>query len=138
MQLLLTLRYAHGVGELAPYFDGVARGVAVATRCPHCAQAWFQPRLVCPKAHGDLEWIELPGTGVVRTVTFGPGRLPFDGDARQMVLALVAMDGATNLALGRIEGASDVRNGDRVRLVPDRATPGGHAWGAVFEVVARQ
>ena len=131
-KLTLALRYARGVGDLSPYFDGLAKGVARATRCAACGRAWFPPRLTCPAGHTGLEWIALPGTGIVRTLTQGEGRLPFEADARPLVLALVAMEGADNLALGRID-ASEVRPGDRVQLVPDAGPRGGRAWSAVFE-----
>lgn len=135
-QLTLELRYAHGVGDLLPYFEALARGEGRATRCAQCARAWFPPRLVCPRCHAGLRWIVLPGTGVVRAVTRSIGRLPFDLQSRPLVLALIAMDGADNLAMGRIAGTGDVRAGDVVRLVPDLAPRGGQTWSAVFEVLS--
>ncbi len=133
--LTLTLKYSHGLGDLSPYFEGLGRGLACATRCAQCDQAWFPPRLICPSGHADVAWIELPGTGVIRAVTQGRGRLPFDAHDRRLVLALIAMDGAHNLALGRIDSAGNVQVGDAVRLIPDVAARGGQVWGAVFESI---
>lgn len=130
--LTLTLRYTRSVGDLAPYFDGLATGVARATRCATCGRSWFPPRLVCPRGHTDLRWSSLPGAGVVQALTQGMGRLPFDADERRLVLALVAMEGADNLVLGRVDATGLVRAGDLVRLIPDTLTRGGRAWSAVF------
>ena len=132
-KLTLTLRYTRGVGDLSPYFEGLATGVARATRCEACGRSWFPPRSVCPQGHTDLRWLTLPGAGVVRAVTEGMGRLPFDARESRLVLALVAMEGADNLALGRIDGVGPVRAGDRVRLIPDTNARGERAWSAVFE-----
>lgn len=129
----LTLQYNRSVGDLAPYFEGLATGVARATRCAKCARSWFAPRSVCPQGHTELAWLTLPGTGVVQALTQGKGKLPFDAQDRALVLALVAMEGADNLALGRIEATRPVREGDRVRLIPDTMRRGGRAWSAVFE-----
>lgn len=131
--LTLTLRYTRSVGDLAPYFEGLATGVARATRCATCARSWFPPRLVCPRGHTDLRWLSLSGVGVVQALTQGMGKLPFDADERPLMLALVAMEGADNLVLGRVDATVPVRAGDRVRLVPDTNVRGGRAWSAVFE-----
>lgn len=130
----LTLQHTRGVGDLLPYFEGLAIGAARATRCAQCAQAWFAPRLVCPRGHTDLQWIALPGTGIIRSVTQTKGTLPFGARERRLVLAWVAMDGADNLVFGRIDPAADVCIADRVRLVADSEVRGGRAWSVVFEL----
>lgn len=134
--LALTLTYSRHLGDLSPFFEGLASGVARATRCAKCGRSWFPPRLVCPRGHPDLHWVSLPGVGVVRALTDGAGRLPFDARDRRLVLALVAMEGADNLALGRIDVADAIRAGDSVRLVADPQLRGGRAWSAVFERVS--
>ena len=89
--------------------------------------------MICPRGHAELSWIELSGVGVIQTVTHGSGKLPFDDQQRRLVLALIAMEGAHNLTLGRIDTLGDVKSGNVVRLIPDLMIRGGQAWSAVFE-----
>ena len=133
-KLTLTLRYNRSVGDLTPYFEGLATGEARATRCVQCGLTWFPPRLSCTRGHAPLQWHTLPGAGIVRAVTNGVGRVPFEAEERRLVLALVAMEGADNLALGRIDATVPLHAGDRVRLAPDTELRDGRAWSAVFEL----
>jgi len=130
----LHLRYTHGLGALDPYFRGLAEGRAMAGRCPVCRRQWFPPRLRCPGDHADTGWVELSGLGVVRALTSGHGRLPLAEVAADHTFALVALDGAENLAFGRIADGAAVEVGRRVRLVPvpgDPLHPAQAAWFAV-------
>ena len=114
----LTLRYTHSLGGLAPYFEGLATGRAVAAHCPLCGRTWFPPRLGCCAQAGPVRWTTLAGTGRIVAGTTGGGSLPFGGGPAGEGLALVALDGADNLALGWIDGLGDVPpEGVRVRLV---------------------
>lgn len=112
----LHLQYNHAFGDLAPYFTGLMAGKAKAVRCPACGQVWFPPKLSCPQDHTDTEWIELDGGGCVVSVTEGDSRLPLSPKAGHYVFAMIALDGADNLAFGRIVSDDAIRTGDRVRL----------------------
>lgn len=114
--LKLELDYAHPLGALAPYFEGLERGQAIASRCDACGRTWFPPRLSCP-GHGATVWAPLDGGGRIVSATVTESRLPFGGPSELHVFALVAMDGAENLAFGRV-GAEPgaVLAGLRVRL----------------------
>jgi uncharacterized OB-fold protein len=115
LSLTLSLRYSHAFGELAPYFHGLERGIAMATRCRSCKRAWFPPRLVCRcKAHETPEWIELAGTGSVVAVTSGPLILPMGSSAEEVAFGLVSLDGASNRAFSRL--AAGLGAGARIRL----------------------
>ena len=114
----VTLRYAHALGGLAPYFNGLAAGRAVASTCPNCGRTWFPPRLGCCSRPGPVRWTTLAGAGRIVAGTNGGGTLPFGGGPAGGGLALVALDGADNLALGWIDGFGVVPpEGARVRLV---------------------
>ena len=114
----LTLRYAHSFGALAPYLEGLAAGRAVASTCADCGRTWFPPRPGCCAQAGPARWTTLAGTGRVEAGTNGGGTLPFGGGPAGEGLALVALDGAGNLALGWVDGLGDVPpEGARVRLV---------------------
>ena len=119
----LTLRYTHALGALAPYFEGLTAGRAVASVCAACGRTWFPPRLgCCSRADavqsGAVQWTTLAGTGRIVTATSGGGTLPFGGGPAGDGLALVALDGADNLALGWVDGfGREPPAGARVRLV---------------------
>lgn len=120
----VTLRYAHALGGLAPYFDGLAAGLAVAATCPACRRTWFPPRLGCCSRAEVVQWTTLAGTGRIVAGTNGGGTLPFGGGPAGEGLALVALDGADNLALGWVDGLGDVPpEGARVRLVTSGSRP---------------
>lgn len=119
----LTLRYTHALGALAPYFDGLAAGRAVASVCAACGRTWFPPRPGCCSRADAVQWTTLTGAGRIVAGTSGGGALPFGGGPAGEGLALIALDGADNLALGRVDGfGGGPPEGARVRL----AASGGH------------
>lgn len=130
--LTLTLRYRHPLGDLAPYFRGLETGRAVAARCPACGRTWFPPRLVCPFHGLDVEWTELAGRGRIVSVTVTETALPFGTIRERRAFALIALDGAENLAFGRVAGdPTEARAGRRVRLARapgDWPHPAQAAW----------
>ena len=116
--LTLCLRYVHGFGKLMPYFEGLAQGKAMATRSVKTGRVWFPPRLICPISRQETEWIELPGTGHIVSSTRGPSCRPFTEIKEEACFLMVAMDGADNLALGRLIDHGDPSPGARIRLSP--------------------
>ena len=121
----LTLRYTHALGALVPYFEGLTAGRAVASVCAACGRTWFPPRPGCCSRAGPVQWTTLAGTGYVVAATNGGGTLPFGGGPAGEGLALIALDGADNLALGWVDGfGGEPPEGARVRLVAsDRQMP---------------
>jgi uncharacterized OB-fold protein len=104
--LELTLRYDHGLGALATYFEGLERGIAMATTCPACARTWFPPRLTCTcNARTPMAWRQLSGTGTVVAVTLCSTTLPFTTTRADFVFAIVQLEGAINRAFGRLTTA---------------------------------
>lgn len=114
--LLVQLRHHHPLGELAPYFHGLQAGRAIASRCPACARTWFPPRLQCPDHRGPTDWVELPGSGRIVSVTLTDSVLPFGSESASRAFVLVALDGTENLAFGRLAE------------VPDAAVDGRLVW----------
>lgn len=113
----LHLHYAHGLGALSPYFAGLERGVALATRCTRCRKRWFAPRLTCTCGCRVLDWVELSGLGSVVALTEGRAMLPGTGVVDDFAFALIRLDGADNLCFGRVVGpASQCAAGTAVRL----------------------
>lgn len=107
VKLPLALLHRHPLGELTPYFRGLQAGRAVATRCPTCGRTWFPPRLDCPEHGGGVQWVELSGRAQVVSVTVTQGVLPFGSETARRVFALVALEGAENLAFARLAGAAE-------------------------------
>lgn len=110
--LSMQFHYSHPLGERGPYFAGLQGARVMASRCPACARAWFPPQRCCG---AGFHWEQLAGTGTVVVATDG--------------FALIAMDGADNLALGVLR--EPARVGDRVRMAP-APEPAGHPAQAVF------
>jgi uncharacterized OB-fold protein len=134
VELTFSWRYNHGFGALAPFFAALTRGRAMATACPICRTAWFPPRLACP-AHGPVDtWRELSGIGTVRVMTRTTLSLPLTGRSSAVGLALIAMDGASNLVVGRMAGAGDVEPGARVRLAVDTGVTVHPIQSMLFEI----
>ena len=101
----LRLLYAHGLGELSPYFAGLQRGMAWATRCRSCNKTWFAPRLVCTCGACSVDWVELTGRGIIAAMTRGRAMLPGTTIVNEFNFALIRIEGADNLYFGRLGGA---------------------------------
>ena len=129
----IALRYAHSLGGLAPYLEGLAAGRAIASSCPVCRRTWFPPRPGCCSHRGPARWTSLAGTGRIVAGTTGGGTLPFGGGTAGEGLALIALDGADNFALGWVDGLGAVPpEGARVRLVTSGLRPPHPAQAARF------
>ena len=94
MNLDLTLHYDLSPGWLAPHIEGLRAGRAVGARCRGCAKVSFPPLRVCACGGREATWAALPGTATLRYRSTGS-----DGD-----FALVAFDGASGLAVARLDG----------------------------------
>lgn len=117
----ITLRYQHGLGDLSPYFSALMAGEALATHCAACERTWFAPRLICRCGNRDVAWRQLEGGGVVRYVTRGRAVLPGTAISDEFDYALIQLDGASNLCLGRMAPSATASEPDqRVRLVQAR------------------
>jgi uncharacterized protein len=75
------------------FWDGLAKQQFLTTKCNHCGELTFPPKPLCPGCWSkDLSWIELKGTGVLRSyteVTAAP--LMFAAEA-PYVIALIDLD----------------------------------------------
>ena len=108
--LSVKFEYEYSLGELKPYFDALQKGIAIASKCPKCGTVSFPPRLICAQDHHTTTLIKLQGTGQIKCVTNGK-----DADGKDVSFALISMDGADNLSLGRVSG-EEIIDGDRVQL----------------------
>ena len=139
LPLELSLRYDHSLGELAPYFNALGKGRAMARRCVACGHVWFPPHASCPRDSRPCEWLELDGTGTIVSVSKIRSRLPFAETDQDHVFALVNMDGADNAAFARLgTSARNATPGIRVRLVASYGEKGHPAQSAIFECLEEE
>ena len=115
--LTLSLAFDHPLGDLREHLEALAEGRALANRCPACRRAWFPPRRVCCGRMLEANWVSLPGTGTVLAVTHTERIVPFAGERESLGLALVALDGTDNAAVGWLTTGGTAAPGARVRLV---------------------
>ena len=110
------------------FWAGCREGHLSAQRCPVCARCRWPPTEFCPRCHHDGgEWIDLPGTGVVRA--FVIVHRAFDPGFEDMVpyaVAHIALDGAEGVTIISnvvADPRRDVAVGDRVTVEFHKAGP---------------
>jgi uncharacterized OB-fold protein len=59
--------YKFSYGGQSPYFQGLAHGKLVASRCQGCGHTWLPMRKVCSRCYGDTANLELPNRGEILT-----------------------------------------------------------------------
>ena len=99
--LELTQQYKHSLGKYSRFFIELENKRFMATTCSSCHKTYAPPRPLCPDCLAITAWVELPGTGVVKTYSilhYSPGSNPdVDNLTTPYVLAYVLLDGATTL-----------------------------------------
>ena len=108
--LKVELDYSYSLGELKPYFDALAESRALGSICPKCDKVSFPPRILCDDGQTETEWKELDGTGKIIEFTTGK-----DANGEYVSFALIQMNEASNLCLGRLQDAG-LNIGDQVRI----------------------
>lgn len=126
MKHQLVLDYTVPVGDLAPYFEALHAGVALASKCNTCGAVAFPARTLCGVCVGNkMTWQELDGTGQVL----------FRTDTPSESFALVKFAGADTCSTVRLKnpevtttsGRLTSPDGDRPALWMElKAIDGGH------------
>lgn len=111
--------------DTAPYWAALAHGRFELQRCRDCRSWTWPPRPICSGCHGDnLAWEEPSGAGevyswVVTHQAYGP-------DLARIVpytVALVRLDEQDDILIpGRFVSDTEIHQGLRVRVVPERVT----------------
>ncbi len=66
----LRLKYTVSVEKTRRFFEGLADGRIMATRCRRCGELYFPPQDFCSRCGSeDVEWIELSDVGQLLTFT---------------------------------------------------------------------
>jgi uncharacterized OB-fold protein len=114
----------HTYGMLTPYFQGLAEGKLMATRCenPRCpvgkgrGELWLPPRADCPDCHRPMAWDSIRDPrGTIYTYTLverGGTGLEIECPYYQID---VKMDGVCTIVKSYLADRKPIRIGDRVR-----------------------
>lgn len=104
--------------DIAPYWEGTARGELVLPRCRACAHLIWYPRSICPACSSrDIAWERLSGLGTVysmTTVRRAPGEF---SAALPYVLAYVELDEGPRVLTNILIDGEAPAIGARVRAV---------------------
>ena len=95
--------------ESKPYWDGLKEGKLMLPRCGACKQAFFYPRVVCPKCHSrDISWVQATGRGTLHA--FGIGHQSFNKAFKMpppYVLAMVQLDEGPKMMTNLVNVVAD-------------------------------
>ncbi|RNL62807.1 Zn-ribbon domain-containing OB-fold protein [Nocardioides marmoriginsengisoli] len=96
----------------APFWDGLREGRLSTTQCTSCAEISFPPKPLCPGCwSSDVTWIDLRGTGTLRSYTEVSAAPSMFAHEVPYTLCLVDLDEGVR-CLSRVRNAWD-------ELVPD-------------------
>lgn len=120
LNLSLTQTYTHTLGKYSRFFIELENRRLLGTRCARCTRVYAPPRPLCPHCLQPTAWIELAGTGIVKTFSilhFSPGS---NADVAALkppyVFAYILLDGASTLFPHLLRCAPEqVQLGMRVR-----------------------
>ena len=116
--------HLHTYGMLTPYFQGLAEGRLMATRCvnPRCpiskgnGERWLPPRADCPDCHQPMVWDQIMRPeGHIYAYTWverGGTGLEIETPYYQID---VTIDGVSTILKGYLLDRRTIRIGDRVR-----------------------
>lgn len=94
MKRILRLDYAQPTGCLAPHFEALAKGRALAWQCASCSHVAFPPSLTCSSCRArDGAWIVLSGRAALMQRS----------DTPDAAYALVWFEGSDNAAMVRLK-----------------------------------
>jgi uncharacterized OB-fold protein len=91
------------------FLAGLKEGRILAITCPECHRVLVPPRMVCEHCFVPTSgWVELPGTGTVKTFSIVTVRWDMERLEKPLIPAVIALDGAFPGAgfmhlLGRVE-----------------------------------
>jgi hypothetical protein len=111
--------------DSVPYWAALAKGTLSLQHCLDCGRWTWPPRPICSGCQGEnFEWKPVRGTGAVHSWVIAHRAYTPDLAAQvPYVIALVRIDEQDDILIpGRLLAAAQVRQGLRVRAVPERLT----------------
>jgi len=120
----LRLRYLIPVKGLKQFFDGLARGEVLYTKCPSCGTSYFPPQPTCSKCGSETRWERISGEGELLSFTRIYAKPTSFLHYDDYVVGIASFpEGVKVLAWVKSGGASDIHVGMRVRLEVERREP---------------
>jgi uncharacterized OB-fold protein len=111
--------------DSAPYWAALAEGRFLLQRCRDCGRWTWPVRPLCSGCHGEALAFEAP-SGMGEVYSWVVTYQPYAPDLARMVpytIALVRLDEQDDILIpGRLVSGVDVRQGLRVRALPERVT----------------
>jgi uncharacterized OB-fold protein len=120
--LELTQQYKHSLGKTSRFFIELENGRFFGTQCPRCERVYTPPRPLCPDCTQITDWIELPGTGTLKTYsvmhfTSGVNQTDVDHIGSPVIMAYVLLDGSSTLFPHLLKAKPDtIKLGMRVQV----------------------
>jgi uncharacterized protein len=83
--------------RIFPFYENLRQGRFTTTKCKGCGAKPWPPRVVCPECMSDnLEWVDLPTTGILDTFTVEEVGVPM-GFENPLVHGLVKIQNGPTL-----------------------------------------
>lgn len=127
----LVLRYEIPVGDIKPFFDGLAESKVLAAKCPKCSKLYFPPQNDCPRCHvTGMEWVPLSTDGklLAATMIFVKPK-SFESEAYYLVAIARLNEGVNVLAWLKTDDPTKVRIGMPVKLTVTTNSKGNAVYG---------
>ena len=109
------------------FWDGLAEGEFLFSRCTTCSKSSFPPRRICPACHGrDFEWLPACGRATLYSFTLIHNSPPRYNLLSPTTLAVIDLDEGIRLLTRLLPGRAKPRIGDPCQLVITRHPDGPH------------
>lgn len=127
-QRMLPLRFIISVERIRKFFEGLAEGKVLATRCKKTGKIYFPPQVDCPDApDSEVEWVELPREGELVTYTIIYVKPYSFGHYKDYTVGIARLtNGVQVLAWVRETDPKKLRVGMKVRLEVVKREPEGY------------
>lgn len=120
--------YRHSLGENSPFYEALAQGSLLGTRCDSCGSTFLAPRTNCVLDGCSASWVAISDVGTIVSqseISQRPSFAAMGGPS--LILGLVQIDGVDTAVLAELLdssecAASDLHPGDRVQAFYRTAT----------------
>jgi len=123
----LPLRFTISIERNKKFFEGLKKGVIMATKCVRCERIYFPPQTDCPYCKSsEIVWVELSGKGVLLTFTKIFVKPRSFSHYRDYVVAVGRLDEGVNVTAWIDADISELRVGMPIELRVVKRDPEGY------------